>query len=101
MCFRFAIFCRKDYTDFAKVCFENFGDKVKNWLTFNEPQTFTTFSYGTGVFAPGRCSPGEKCAQPIANSLTEPYIAGHNILRAHAMTGWTTQQELQGDNTLF
>lgn len=76
----------KDYTDFAKVCFENFGDKVKNWLTFNEPQTFTTFSYGTGVFAPGRCSPGEKCAQPIANSLTEPYIAGHNILRAHAMT---------------
>jgi beta-glucosidase/6-phospho-beta-glucosidase/beta-galactosidase len=79
-------FFRKDYTDFAKVCFENFGDKVKNWLTFNEPQTFTTFSYGTGVFAPGRCSPGEKCAQPIANSLTEPYIAGHNILRAHAMT---------------
>lgn len=66
------------------MCFDNFGDKVKNWLTFNEPQTFTSFSYGTGVFAPGRCSPGLDCAIPTGNSLVEPYIAGHNILLAHA-----------------
>ncbi|CAD6267979.1 unnamed protein product [Miscanthus lutarioriparius] len=74
----------KDYTDFAKVCFENFGDKVKNWLTFNEPHIFCSMSYGTGTLAPGRCSPGQKCAIPTANSLTEPYIVGHNLLRAHA-----------------
>ncbi|AQK40508.1 4-hydroxy-7-methoxy-3-oxo-3,4-dihydro-2H-1,4-benzoxazin-2-yl glucoside beta-D-glucosidase 1, chloroplastic [Zea mays] len=74
----------EDYTYFAKVCFDNFGDKVKNWLTFNEPQTFTSFSYGTGVFAPGRCSPGLDCAYPTGNSLVEPYTAGHNILLAHA-----------------
>lgn len=66
------------------MCFDNFGDKVKNWLTFNEPQTFTSFSYGTGVFAPGRCSPGLDCAYPTGNSLVEPYTAGHNILLAHA-----------------
>ena len=77
-------FFRKDHTDFAKVCFENFGDKVKNWLTFNEPQIFCSMSYGTGTLAPGRCSPGQKCAIPTANSLTEPYIVGHNLLRAHA-----------------
>ena len=41
-------------------------------------------SYGTGTLAPGRCSPGQKCAIPTANSLTEPYIVGHNLLRAHA-----------------
>jgi beta-glucosidase/6-phospho-beta-glucosidase/beta-galactosidase len=84
-------FFRKDYTDFAKVCFDNFGDKVKNWFTFNEPETFCTFSHGTGQCAPGRCSPGiitptgsTSCANPIGNSLTEPYIVGHNLLRAHA-----------------
>jgi beta-glucosidase/6-phospho-beta-glucosidase/beta-galactosidase len=66
------------------VCFENFGDKVKNWLTFNEPQTFSSFSYGIGLCAPGRCSPGQKCANPIGNSLIEPYIVGHNLLLAHA-----------------
>ncbi|PWZ30977.1 hypothetical protein Zm00014a_024128 [Zea mays] len=76
----------KDYTDFAKVCFVHFGDIVKNWFTFNEPQTFSSFSYGTGIFAPGRCSPGQKCANPTGNSLTEPYIVAHNLLRAHAET---------------
>ncbi|NP_001127755.1 dhurrinase-like B-glucosidase [Zea mays] len=76
----------KDYTDFAKVCFVHFGDTVKNWFTFNEPQTFSSFSYGTGIFAPGRCSPGQKCANPTGNSLTEPYIVAHNLLRAHAET---------------
>ena len=79
-------FFRKDYTDFAKVCFKNFGKKVKNWLTFNEPETFCSVSYGTGVLAPGRCSPGLSCAcaVPTGNSLTEPYIVAHNLLRAHA-----------------
>nr|1V03_A Chain A, DHURRINASE [Sorghum bicolor] len=76
----------KDYTDFAKVCFEKFGKTVKNWLTFNDPETFCSVSYGTGVLAPGRCSPGVSCAVPTGNSLSEPYIVAHNLLRAHAET---------------
>jgi beta-glucosidase len=75
---------RKDYTDYAKVCFENFGDKVKHWITFNEPHTFCCFAYGEGIHAPGRCSPGMNCAIPQGDALREPYIAGHNILLAHA-----------------
>ncbi|AQK40584.1 Beta-glucosidase2 [Zea mays] len=87
-----------DYKNFAKVCFDNFGDKVKNWLTFNEPQTFTSFSYGTGVFAPGRCSPGLDCAIPTGNSLVEPYIAGHNILLAHAEAVDLYNKYYKGEN---
>ncbi|KAF8745063.1 hypothetical protein HU200_013476 [Digitaria exilis] len=74
----------KDYTDFAKVCFEHFGDKVKNWFTFNEPHIFSSFSYGTGGHAPGRCSPGGTCAIPHGDSLSEPYRVGHHLLLAHA-----------------
>ena len=48
--------CRKDYVDFANVCFREFGDRVKFWTTFNEPWTYSTYGYGAGVFAPGRCS---------------------------------------------
>ena len=77
-------FCRKDYTDFAKVCFEHFGDKVKHLFTFNEPHTFCSYAYGMGQHAPGRCSPGLKCAIPCGDSLNEPYRVGHNILLAHA-----------------
>ncbi|PWZ44057.1 hypothetical protein Zm00014a_032332 [Zea mays] len=95
----------KDYTDFAKVCFDNFGDKVKNWFTFNEPETFCTFSHGTGQCAPGRCSPGiitptgsTSCANPIGNSLTEPYIVGHNLLRAHAEAVDLYNKYYKGEN---
>ncbi|KAF8762269.1 hypothetical protein HU200_009656 [Digitaria exilis] len=74
----------KDYTDFAKVCFEHFGDEVKNWFTFNEPHMFCTFAYGMGEHAPGRCSPELQCAIPCGDSLREPYLVGHHILLAHA-----------------
>lgn len=77
-------FGRNDYKDFAKVCFDHFGDKVKNWFTFNEPHIFCSYAYGTGVHAPGRCSPGLKCAIPRGDSLNEPYLVGHHILLAHA-----------------
>jgi beta-glucosidase/6-phospho-beta-glucosidase/beta-galactosidase len=31
-----------------------FGDRVKFWLTFNEPLTFVQLGYGAGMHAPGR-----------------------------------------------
>ncbi|MEM7104322.1 MAG: GH1 family beta-glucosidase [Bacteroidota bacterium] len=62
------------FTQYADLCFERFGGRVKNWITFNEPWVVTVLGYGLGVFAPGR----------ISN--TEPYIAGHNLLLAHAKT---------------
>jgi len=74
----------KDYADYAKVCFDNFGDKVKHWVTFNEPHIFCTFSYGTGDSAPGRCSPGMTCPVPEGDSLREPYTVAHHILLSHA-----------------
>ena len=72
----------KKFTIYAEVCFLNFGDRVKDWLTFNEPLTFVNLGYSVGMHAPGRCSDRSKC--DAGDSATEPYIAGHNVLRAHA-----------------
>jgi len=55
---------------------------VKKWITFNEPLTFTTTGYGSGLHAPGRCSNRTSCT--AGNTSTEPYITAHNVLLAHA-----------------
>jgi beta-glucosidase len=72
----------QDYTNYAKVCFEAFGDRVKHWLTMNEPWCISILGYGRGVFAPGRCS--DRTRSPEGNSSTEPYIVGHSVILAHA-----------------
>ncbi|KAL6010914.1 Beta-glucosidase 44 [Asimina triloba] len=74
---------RKDYAHFAEFCFKTFGDRVKNWMTFNEPRVVAALGYDNGVFAPGRCSkPYGNCTQ--GNSGTEPYIVTHHLILCHA-----------------
>lgn len=57
---------------------------MKLWATMNEPWIFTSTGYDSGSLAPGRCSAWMNNNCTIGNSGTEPYIAGHNILLAHA-----------------
>lgn len=72
------------FAHYADICFQSFGDRVKSWLTFNEPHTFAMMGYHSGTHAPGRCSNRLLCQN--GNSSTEPYIVVHNVLRAHAMS---------------
>ncbi|GJN27288.1 hypothetical protein PR202_gb15300 [Eleusine coracana subsp. coracana] len=61
-----------------------FGDRVKHWITFNEPWTFCSNGYASGMFAPGRCSPWEQGKCSAGDSGREPYTACHHQLLAHA-----------------
>eukprot|EP00262_Sarcandra_glabra_P002705 TRINITY_DN1310_c0_g3_i2.p1 TRINITY_DN1310_c0_g3~~TRINITY_DN1310_c0_g3_i2.p1 ORF type:complete len:433 (-),score=59.38 TRINITY_DN1310_c0_g3_i2:272-1570(-) len=73
----------KAYADFADFCFKTFGDRVTNWMTFNEPRVVAALGYDNGLHAPGRCSkPFGNCT--AGNSATEPYIVAHNLILAHA-----------------
>lgn len=38
---------------YTTIVAENFGDRVKNFITFNEPQVFTGCGYSEGSHAPG------------------------------------------------
>ena len=60
------------FAAYARTCFAHFGDRVKNWITLNEPWVVSILGYGSGVMAPGRVS------------TSEPYEVGHQLLRAHA-----------------
>ncbi|KAG9458510.1 hypothetical protein H6P81_003018 [Aristolochia fimbriata] len=73
----------KAYADYADFCFNTFGDRVKHWITFNEPKVIAMQGFDDGSFAPGRCSkPFGDCA--AGNSTTEPYIVAHHLILSHA-----------------
>jgi len=57
---------------------------VKYWITLNEPWTFTNTGYAVGSFPPGRCSKWLDSTCFGGDSGTEPYIASHNLILAHA-----------------
>jgi len=77
-------FCRTDFSIYAETCFKEFGDRVKHWITFNEPHTFAIQGYDVGLQAPGRCSILLHLFCRGGNSATEPYIVAHNVLLSHA-----------------
>lgn len=78
----FELFCREHFLDFAETCFNEFGDRVKHWVTLNEPLRFAFFGNGIGIHAPGRTSNRARSAE--GDSSTEPYLVGHHALLAHA-----------------
>jgi beta-glucosidase len=43
----------KYFADFSDVCFQQFGDRVKNWITLNEPFCTAIPGYFQGELAPG------------------------------------------------
>ncbi|KAI9124234.1 hypothetical protein K1719_005534 [Acacia pycnantha] len=74
---------QEDFAFYAEVCFKWFGDRVKYWTTFNEPNIQVPFGYRTGTFPPSRCSkPFGDCIE--GDSESEPFIAAHNIILSHA-----------------
>ncbi|XP_020547365.1 beta-glucosidase-like, partial [Sesamum indicum] len=38
----------KDFVEFAELCFQEFGDRVKFWTTFNEPWSYIVHGYTPG-----------------------------------------------------
>ncbi|KAF8799731.1 beta-glucosidase [Phlegmacium glaucopus] len=71
-----------DFVHYAKTCFDAFGDLVKHWTAVNDPWCSCVLGYGYGAYAPGRSS--NRKVSPEGDSSTEPWIAGHNMILAHA-----------------
>uniref|UniRef100_A0A667Z0E5 Lactase n=1 Tax=Myripristis murdjan TaxID=586833 RepID=A0A667Z0E5_9TELE len=61
------------FNDFCDFCFATFGNRVKFWMTFNQPHTIAWSGYGLGQIPPNVKRPGDA-----------PYRVAHNLLKAHA-----------------
>ncbi len=61
------------FADYAQAMFRVLGDRVRLWITVNEPWVVADAGYLRGVHAPGH-----------ANRFEAPVVS-HNLLRAHAL----------------
>ncbi|KAL5651787.1 hypothetical protein ACJX0J_037245, partial [Zea mays] len=88
-----------DFTAYADVCFRSFGDRVKHWITVNEPNIEPIGGYDQGYLPPRRCSYpfglGVTCTH--GNSTTEPYAVAHHLLLAHASAVSLYRRKYQGE----
>lgn len=64
--------CIQWFGEYAKILAQNFSDRVKYFITFNEPQCFIGLGCLRGIHAPGL-----KC------QITDTFLMTHNMLKAH------------------
>lgn len=60
------------FADYARQAFDRLGDRVRFWITLNEPWVIVTRGYIDGAHPPG------------VQDRVMAYRAAHNLLRAHA-----------------
>ncbi|XP_078401463.1 klotho [Cetorhinus maximus] len=63
------------FSEYAEVCFKALGDRVKYWITMDNPYALAWHGYGTGKLAPG-----------IHGAPNVPYTVAHNLIKAHSKT---------------
>lgn len=83
------------FRDYAELCYKEFGDRVKHWITFNEPYSYSAGGYAVAILAPGRCSDWQELNCTGGNSGTEPYLVAHNQLLAHTAAVTLYKQKYQ------
>ena len=56
------------FKEYADVLFQRLGDKVKFWITLNEPFVIAAHGYGSGVSAPGKAWSSSSALRTIMSS---------------------------------
>lgn len=62
------------FESYANLLFQRFGDRVKTWITFNEPTVFCLKGYGLATAPP-----------MVAASGVGEYLCADNVIKAHAV----------------
>lgn len=76
----------KQFEEYTALVAGRLGDRVKNWITLNEPQVFIGLAYGNGVHAPG-----------YKLSLRECLLAGHHAMLAHHRCVRALRDTIEGE----
>lgn len=77
----------KWFQEYVDICARSFGDRVKNWMVFNEPMSFTLGGYMLGIHAPGGTL-----------SFDKFYCSTHHVVMSHGAAGRILREQVKGAN---
>lgn len=72
------------FEEYVALCGKHFGDRVKNWMVFNEPMAFTALGYLMGMHAPGKLG-----------KFNDFYAATHHVTLSHGAGGRILKKEVK------
>jgi beta-glucosidase len=78
--------CVKRYCEYADLVTRHFGDRIKNWMTINEPWVYAVCGHLYGVHAPG------------LKDLSTALAVAHHVLLAHGEALPVIRNNAQGAN---
>lgn len=73
------------FADYAEVVARRLGDRVRWWITHNEPWCQAYLGYGSGVHAPGE------------KSLASAVVAAHHLMLSHGLALPRLRQTVRAD----
>ena len=77
------------FGEYTRVVVERLGDRVRHWMTLNEPQVFILHGYGNGVHAPG-----------LVLSLKDQLLGVHHVLMSHGRAVQVIRQRAKAATTV-
>ncbi len=77
------------FGQYARVIMDRLSDRVRHWMTLNEPQVFISHGYGEGVHAPG-----------LKLGIRDLLLAAHHALMAHGRAVQVIRQYAKSSPTV-
>ncbi len=74
------------FLNFAQICFEHYGDRVRKWATFNEPWSIAQNGYIAGNFPPNETFQIGKAIQ-IEHNLMVAHAKAVNMYKSMGLPG--------------
>jgi beta-glucosidase len=67
------------FVEFSKLVFARYHDRVKLWVTLNEPNVFVTSGYFNTVFPPGKSEP--KLAAEVLKNMLKAHVEIYRAMK--------------------
>jgi beta-glucosidase len=70
----------KHFVEFSKLVFARYNNRVKFWVTLNEPNVFVTSAYFNTVFPPG--SSNSKLGGEVLKNMLKAHVEVYRVLKS-------------------